>query len=382
MGICHGGNSRSDEEYALLHQLGIKWTRVDFKWNNMEKVQGEWDFSVYDHFLAKAEEEGIRVLAILDYDTDWLNPDKGKYVSPEQMPLFLDFVTKVAERYGSRVGAFEIWNEPNTNRFWTGTNKEFFQLTSQTLDLLKTISPDTPVAVGSLFYNPIVNAKSFLRELIRAGVLEKADALSLHPYVLSPVSLEKTILDARNLLLQEGFSTPIWITEAGFPTGGSYPNKIKLEKQSYVIAEAITRLAAAGVELITWYNLFDSKNPENMKFGMSSEAYFGIVRPDYEWKPGATAFSILAKELSGSVFSPEMIGFEGKNVKSLYQARFLRTDSEERVVLWSFGPLVTVDPGFPGRSVKVINLVSGREFLLENQLLEVSVEPLLLLIEK
>lgn len=381
IGICHGGNSKSDKEYELLDQLGVSWVRIDFKWNKIERVQGQWDFQNYDDFMDKADAEGMKVLAILDYDTDWLNSDKGKYISPDQLPLFLDFVKKVAARYGSRVGAFEIWNEPNTNRFWTGSDEEFFELTRQSLDVLKEVSPETPVAVGSLFYNPVVRARGYLKKLIQSGVLEKADALSLHPYALSAHVLESRILDARELVANAGYNTPIWITEAGFPTGGSYPNKMKLERQSYAIAESITRLAASGVEMITWYNLFDSKNPENMKRGMSSEAYFGLVRPNYELKPGATAYSILASQLAESLFIPEMINFEGKKVKSLYQAQFTRPDGVNLVVIWSLGPIISVDPGFTSRDIRVINLIDGEERQLVNQVLSVTKEPLLLLLE-
>ncbi len=362
-GLCHAGYSRSDEEYALLDALGAKWIRIDFRWSSVEKVRGEWDFSVYDDFLDSTDAKGKKVLAILDYDTPWLHEgkDTSRQISPEELPLFLEYVKVIAERYGDRVGAFEIWNEPNTKRFWTGSDEQFFELTRQSLDVLKMISPETPVAVGSLFYNPIVGARGYLKKMIKSGVLDKADALSLHPYVLSPSVMESRIHDARELIADAGYATPIWITEAGFPTGGSYPNKVKLEKQGIEFAEALIGLSASGVELITWYELFDSKNPLEVEKDASSETFFGMVWPDYTWKPGAYSYSVIANELSDAEFTPDVFDFDGNNLSSLYQAHFLLKDGTRKIILYSKRKMAEVDLSLLGEYVEILDILTGEK---------------------
>jgi polysaccharide biosynthesis protein PslG len=381
-GLCHAGYSLSDEEYALLDDLGVQWIRIDFRWDKMEKVQGEWDFSFYDNFLEKADAEGRKVLAILDYDTSWLHvgKDKSRRISPDEMPLFLEYVKVVADRYGDRVGAFEIWNEPNTKRFWTGSDADFFDLTNQTLDLLKSENPQTPVAVGSIFYNPVVGARGYLKRMIASGVLEKADAISVHPYVLNPSVLESRIIDVRDLVASAGYSTPIWITEAGFPTGGSYPNKVREHNQGRTVAEALTGLSAAGVELITWYELFDRQNPEEVEKGMSSEAFFGLVWPDYRWKPGAYPYSVIANQLAGADFVPENYDFKGKRLFSLYQAQFLTSDGTRTIILRSTGRDIEIDLSDFDEALRIIDLLTGgsREISSEN-ILTVGKDPIMLI---
>ena len=406
-GICHAGYSRTDEEYELLDELGVTWVRIDFQWNKMEKNRGEWDFSSYDSFMDKADEEGMNVLAILDYDTDWLHEgkDKSRTISLKELPLFLEYVKVVAERYGQRVGAFKIWNEPNTRRFWTGSDEDFFELTRQSLDLLKSLTPHIPVAVGALFYNPVVGARSYLKRLINSGVLDKADAISIHPYALSPAILEERLLDVRSLVAEAGYSTPIWITEAGFPTGGTYPNRVELEDQAQTLAEALTRMSASGVEMITWYCLFDSRNSEEIVPGMSSEAFFGIVWPhkktnpldlaysfgpdypveninwpEYDWKPGAIPFSILANELKGAAFVPEIMNFPGRNTSFLYQAMFRREDGRRILVLWSLGPDVEIDLNLQNTELVQNNLITGvQEKINGNSRIVISEKPIILL---
>lgn len=360
-GLCHGGYSKSDREYALLDKLGVQWLRIDFSWKKMEQVQGEWDFSVYDEFLEKAEEEGVKVLAILDYDTAWLHQDKdtGRRIEPDEMPLFLEYVRVVAERYGDRVGAFEIWNEPNTKRFWSRSDRDFFELTNRTLDLLKEVSPQTPVAVGAIFYNPILGARGYLKKLIKSGVLDKADALSVHPYSMFPSALESRILDVRKLVTHAGYSTPIWITEAGFPTGGSYPNRVELKNQGRVLSKTLTNLCAAGVELITWYQLFDAKNPDDVVQGLSSEAFFGIVWRNYQWKPGAFPFSVIANELADAEFVPEIYEFSGKRISSLYQAQFNSAEGLRKIIIRSIGRNVEIDFSRFDDAPVIIDLLTG-----------------------
>ncbi len=373
-----------EKEYSLLKELNNSWLRIDFSWNALEKEEGEWDFSKFDEFMDIAETKGMKVLAILDYDTDWLHKEKkcGRQIDKDELPFFLNYIEVVGKRYGSRVGAFEIWNEPNTNRFWTGTDEDFFDLTKQSLALLKAISPDTPVAVGSLFYNPAVGAKSYLRRMIEAGVLAKADAVSLHPYGVFDSLFESRIYDARKLIHSYGYSTPVWITEIGFPTGGSYPNRVKLEKQASIVAKTLTRLTAAGAEMVIWYCLLDSKNPEDVVPGQSSEAFFGIAWPDYTLKPGAIPFSVLAGELQNSVFDPGSIGFSGDGNSRIYQAQYRRGDGTVALILWSINSPVEVALTDNYTPFMQIDLITGeRKSIKKNQKILITEDPVVLLIE-
>lgn len=380
-GLCHAGYSGTDEEYAHLDQLGAQWLRIDFRWSRIEPEKGVWDFSYYDEYLENARAHGRKVLAILDYDTPWLHKgsDKSRRIDPDELPLYLEYVRRTAERYGSEVGAFEIWNEPNTKRFWTGSDRDFFELVRQSLDVLDEVSPDTPVAVGSLFYHPLIGAGLYLRKLINSGVLEKADALSLHPYTLSPSVLEKRIKKARNLIESRGYSVPVWITEAGFPTGGNYPNRIKTEEQGRIIAESLTGLISSGAEMVIWYCMYDSRNREDIEPGMSSEDFFGILWPDHTWKPGAFPYSILAGELENSLFLPGKTAFTGQNLSSLFQRQFLSADGTEKTVMWSTGRDVILDYPSSEEEVMVVDLLTGDvESISEHSRIVITENPVLL----
>ena len=187
-GFNHAG-TRGDEEEALLETLGAHWVRLDISWVQMQKRPGDFDYSVYDAVLEKTDAAGVSVLGILDYDVPWIhdNPEGKRQVDADQISYWLDYVQAVALRYGDSLAALEIWNEPNFERFWTGSDEDFFLLTSETVKLLNHLLPDTPIIVGSLMYNPFVGGPGYLKKMLASGAADGADAVSLHPYGISPL---------------------------------------------------------------------------------------------------------------------------------------------------------------------------------------------------
>jgi xylan 1,4-beta-xylosidase len=54
------------------------------------------------------------------------------------------FVSHVVDRYGEREVSkwfFEVWNEPNLKKFWTGSQRNYFKLYRYTAEAIKKISP-------------------------------------------------------------------------------------------------------------------------------------------------------------------------------------------------------------------------------------------------
>jgi hypothetical protein len=350
LGFCHAGGSEYDD-FALLKALGAKWTRLDFPWEHIEPEQGMWTFDRFDDIVETAEKNGTKVLVILDYDTPWMHPPgkRERRITPENLPLWLTYVEKVARRYAGRVGGFEVWNEPNFGRFWDGTDEEFFALTAATVETLKRVAPETPVVVGSLMYHTITGGPGYLRRLLKSGAVQGADAVSLHPYGFSAEAAAKRVAEAGEMLTEYGFDGSVWITEVGFPTGGGYPHKVSEAEQPGRVIKTITLAAVSGVEVLTWYELKDKHMPGEAPPGTSSEAFFGLVRPDGSFKPGGVAFGAMARRLRGSRYAPEILMSDFPESR-LEVHPFTRVDGDDFVVLWSRGGRYEVVlEGFTGR---------------------------------
>jgi len=90
-------------------------------------------------------------------------------------------VSHWVERYGEREVSewfFEVWNEPNLKRFWSGSQREYFKLYRYTADAIKKISPSFRVG------GPATAKSEWIEEFVdfceRKDVA--ADFISTHYY--------------------------------------------------------------------------------------------------------------------------------------------------------------------------------------------------------
>jgi xylan 1,4-beta-xylosidase len=179
------------------------------------------DFGGVDRVYDQLMEIGLRPVVELSFMPRDLASDPGKTVfsygaiiSPPRdwdrwAGLVRDLATHLIDRYGrdevvSR-WAFEVWNEPNLEVFWSGTPQEYFRLYDVSARAVKSVDPDLRVG------GPSSAAAGWIGELL--GHLEGSDLpldfLSTHVYGNVP-------LDLRPVLASFGRpGAPIWWTEWG-----------------------------------------------------------------------------------------------------------------------------------------------------------------------
>ena len=304
-GIVHAGETRTPEEYQLLNEMGVTWVLRTFYWNTVENEQGKFDFAGYDDYVGTAIREGKKVLAVLGYEADWLYPPgkSKKYISPENIPLFLNYVEETVRHFGGRVDAWEIWNEPNL-MFWKGKDKEFFELTRLAAERIRETDPDAYILGGIFWRTP----KSFIKKMHKAGAMENLDGLAFHPYAVNPRGSMKVHDKFLDVLSQINYTGPVWITEMGYPTAGWYPTKASPEEFPAYIVKTMTGSAARGARVLLWYELFDSYNKDEVPpKTRDSEKFFGLLYPNYERKDGAWAYELCARFLPGSRLANDIL---------------------------------------------------------------------------
>jgi xylan 1,4-beta-xylosidase len=179
------------------------------------------DFSivdwVYDHLMGL----GLRPVVELSFMPRDLARDPGKTVfsygaviSPPRdwdrwEALVRDLAAHLIQRYGLDEvrdhWAFEVWNEPNLEVFWSGTPEEYFRLYDVSARAVRSVHPDLKVG------GPSSAAAAWVAELLAHVDSSGAplDFVSTHVYGNAP-------LDLRPLLAARGRAgTPIWWTEWG-----------------------------------------------------------------------------------------------------------------------------------------------------------------------
>jgi hypothetical protein len=354
-GLVHAGHTNTPEEYALINRMGASWTLTTFNWDRIEWAENQWNFEPFDQFVDAANAAGIKVLGVLAYDVPWIHGDgkTHKYIPPDKIPLFLEYVRRTPAHFRGRVDAWCIWNEPNF-QFWQGSREEFLVLARQAADALRETDAEVTLLGGAFNRGIFGLPKAYIRGLFESGAMEKADAVAFHPYELNPARAARLYNAFRAIVAQYGFAGRIWITEAGYPTGGWYPTATSEKKFPAYIVKTFVNIAISGAQKIFWYQLFDPATRDKS----DSEDFFGLVRSvnDHTSK-GAEAFRLCAAHIAGTVYSPDLPLRTGlpRSLRAFY---FEQPTGGGTLVLWKEGVTMRVTLQTPAGSV-IHNPVSG-----------------------
>ena len=296
-------NYTDAQRTAVLDSLAaahVEWIRVDLGWSSFEehgKGQiSQWYAGMVDSVVDQAQARGIKVLGTLWLTPAWANGGQGTRVPPSNPADYADFARWAASRYQGRVSAWEVWNEPNQDTFWIGSDPvRYAALVKAAYPAFKAGDPRALVLAGSVAENDT----TWLERMYAAGAGGSFDVLSTHPYqgpADAPPELpddgNKWVLDhvgaVHRLMVAHGDEAkPIWGTEYGWSTHANGPSTPNWEKGVTEAQQAdyLTRsLAFFGskhpyVTNVFWY--------EERNEGTSSAHIdnYGLLRHDLSPKP-------------------------------------------------------------------------------------------------
>ena len=339
-GACHAGYSGSDTEYAELNELGIELMRVDFSWSRIQPDPDTWNFSRWDGYLEAANKHGVKVLALLNFDNDAVeqSPEgsaRDRYIAPEDLPLFLEYVRRTVEQYKDRVYAWEIWNEPDVARFWTGTPEEFYELERQTAAAVRAAAPHARI-LGSAVTGPMgVWTTPMMEGQHASGALRDVDHPTAHLYIPDPRAYYNEYAKVVAIARKHGHPGAPWVTETGDPDGGNY----FWRASSALLAEHVIKshviATSLGIEKVIWYCYHDSGLASQIEKPGNSEAFFGLVHRDGAWKPAAHAYRLFSKHCSESALREDLVHVNGGlGARSLRTALYQKENGERALILW------------------------------------------------
>lgn len=344
--ICHGhGGSINDAQN--LAAIGVQASRNDITWAAVEQVEGIYNFEGYLNFYSNLKMAGVEPIAILDYG----NPNLfgGEYkvrITEDQMESWLNYVDATVRYFMENITYWEIWNEPNLDGFWSGTDEEFFNLLNKTMRLIRSINPDLKIiSSGISGHDP-----KYLDEMISyvgsTDFNDYIDILAFHPYSGSSAqSIRTKINEVWNVVHNHNFSGEVWITEVGYSTQVSTETALdELPGQFFIQARELVKSFSIGlaqnVSMVVWYCYSDWWDI-NRTYG---EACFGIIyRPDsdtfhWEYKPSGYLYRKLSGLLTNSTYLPNAIrstGFSLNYQDNEFQYYYKTTKNTSVVILWT-----------------------------------------------
>jgi len=279
------------QQSDAIAAAGIRWVRVDLAWSAAETAPGRFDFALWDRILEAFEPRGIRVLFILDYGNEIYD---GGFppATDEGRSAFASFAGAAARHFRGQA-SWEIWNEPNTPRFWVGSPDPaaYVALARAAAGEIRREDPRAwilgPSLGGDTFDLPYLEATFAL------GLLEVVDAVSVHPYGAShPEAATAFYDDIRGLMERyaPGRDVPLVVSEWGYRVEGLTP-----EGQADYLLRALEVNRRAGIPLTIWFNWQEPITPWHS---------FGLIDVHGQPKPAYRALSRASRSGLGLPRSP------------------------------------------------------------------------------
>jgi arabinogalactan endo-1,4-beta-galactosidase len=173
------------ERQAVLDKLkaaGISWVRIDVAWSGVESsgkgARSAGYLQTIDRCVDLSRERGLNVLIMFWHTPSWANGGRGAHAPPTNVGDYEDMAKWMAARYKGRVQAWQIWNEPNSTTFWTGTTTEYVNLLKAGYRGFKAGDAGGTVVLGG----PSFNDDAWIRDVYSRGAKDSFDVVSTHPY--------------------------------------------------------------------------------------------------------------------------------------------------------------------------------------------------------
>ncbi len=311
--VYPGASAASVErEIKVADALHAKAVRVEIPWSALEPLgAGQIDpvaLGATDSLVSDAAAYGIRVIMMVDNTPCWAStaptPLLGQCVPgqasqanswpPHNPSDYAAFVAFLAQRYGTRLAAIEVWNEPDqvNEAYFAGPNKAqlYAALLRAAYPAIKQADPQLPVLGGSF----VGSNGLFLKALYAAGIKGYYDGLAVHFYTLTLAALRAT----HEVQLANGDDKPLWLNEFGWPS--CWPQSIEeeqacvtdktqaenltntvraLARTPYVAAEIVYKLQSSNLEEFGALSATGEEKPAFAALSSVLGSPFGNVSP-------------------------------------------------------------------------------------------------------
>jgi hypothetical protein len=321
---------------SILSSNGINWIRCDVSFNQSES---NW-ISIYQ----LAQEYNLNLIGILD---PWTMNFNNSFTLSDWQQTVQTAVTD----FGSKVSAWEIWNEPefNTSRcgYYQGTAQQYVDLMRTAYQIIKAQYPyATVLGLGGLpLYTStepspdntyVEQSLNFTQQVCSLGGMNYCDAISLHAYPYGDYSTNAENAYVSSIASYRAITgKAIWITETGQESVGNRTFISSQTEQANYLNESFIFFKSQNVKAYIWYQLSDGfQNDTTTTFGLYDAnstpktalgTYFSLV-------PGEptvlAAVNYLVENYNSTVgLIPEV---PGGNTYWLYSDNFLASLALER----------------------------------------------------
>src|SRR5215208_5233452 len=287
-----------DRVFDGVAATGARWVRVDMPWSwveadgpTLEHGHGHW--GGLDSIVTAADIRGLKVIGIVGFTPEWAS-DSGELWSYPDADAFETFFAAALRRY-PQIPAWELWNEPNFERFSKPRPDaagfvDFLRSARRARD---SVGSRAKLISGGVAPGGDVDVYSWVNQVAMRGGLSLIDGFGIHPYsgvaADDPRSWMMQLENLHGRLAQLGRpDLPLWLTEYGAPStpvASGYAPALTEQQQAERLRTAYALASRFDwIENLTWYEYRDSNTGS-----ADPEANFGLVHSDLSPKPAYTA---------------------------------------------------------------------------------------------
>jgi hypothetical protein len=196
---------------------GATVSRTPLYWRGVQPTRGSWNWGAYDRVINAYATRGMRPIVNVSGTPAWATVGD-----------FPTFITALANRYGTKLAGIEIYNEPNSAKYWgaPADPAQYTQFLCAGYRGARAASVRVPIAGGSLApiqksVNGDMRMDWFLNAMFQNGASSCMDVISFHPYpfstdLTSPTSLfQQEFAQIRKTRDYWAPSMRLWVSETG-----------------------------------------------------------------------------------------------------------------------------------------------------------------------
>jgi hypothetical protein len=254
-------NGWRDKLIPLYQQANVRWIRVWYNWASLETSPGVYNLNAVRPALQLAKDPGFKVLFVI-----WGTPKHAGAGTLESLPrlsALADYCAWLRDSLSDWVDAWEVWNEPNLTKYFTGSPAQYVETLAAAYEVLRGRVP--VVAAGTSGA-----AKSdYWQALLSSGLEQHCDRVNIHPYRNKADEVVQ-LVDAFKSLV----SKPLWITELGYSTDQSS------EETKAAFLAKVMPLLTSRVETLFWYRGIQGEGLHPLRYGIvAGNKATGVVTP-------------------------------------------------------------------------------------------------------
>jgi hypothetical protein len=209
---CNGvdqGTQFVDRELALAADLGARNLRVEFPWPLLEPSRGTYDWRRADYIVRAARRRHVPLQPVLIYTPSWAAENAN---DPPSVQDFTHFVRAVVKRYRETIHYWELWDEPDLERYWAGGQAAYVErIVIPGYRAIKAIDRRAKVILAAS-QKP---DQEWTRGVYRLGGGSSFDILSYHDYSANRLVMSNASLMLAVLREHGQGRKPIWLGEYG-----------------------------------------------------------------------------------------------------------------------------------------------------------------------